>query len=308
MPNSDRTTWGRTMIRLLLVSLSAVLAVPSARAKSDEDEALAKLQKFKPDVLRDKNAPGQPVLKLRLVGPEVTDAELALVKVFTSLRELDLNGEVIKGPGLAHLESLEHLESLGLPFTPIAKEGLPHLTRLKQLKRLDLGKTKLKDEGLDLLRRMEQLEELSLIDNPVGDAGMKHLTALKKLKALNVAGSRVSSEGVQTIAELPDLKRLVLSGTPIDDEALAHLSKLKGIETLHLVLTPITDGGLRHLEELPTLRLLYLSNCRSITAPTVVKHVGKLQHLEELYLYGVKGAKGAESGLKKVLPKCKVHH
>src|SRR5262245_44252046 len=118
-----------TMPRTCLSLAVILLAATSLWAGDAEDEALKKLDKFLPKVVRDKKAPNQPVVSLQLGGPKVTDAELALLTVFRELRELDLNSAKIEGPGLKHLQALERLETLNLPFTPVCAAGVPFLVK-----------------------------------------------------------------------------------------------------------------------------------------------------------------------------------
>ena len=101
--------------------------------------------------------------------------------------------------GLAHLQNLEHLETLLLYKTRVTDRGLVHLSKLKSLKVLYLGYTNIGDVGMAHLSSLENLLLLSLIETNVSDEGLAYLQGSKKLIDLNLAKTQVSDEGLKAL-------------------------------------------------------------------------------------------------------------
>ena len=87
---SIRPQPGEVMLRTLAfaLALSGLCLCSTLRADDAEDKAVAFVKKLGGQVLRDEKAPGKPVIKVYLIGPQVTDAglkELATLKNLTTL-------------------------------------------------------------------------------------------------------------------------------------------------------------------------------------------------------------------------------
>ena len=97
------------------------------------------------------------------LGTEAVDADLAILREFDSLKELNVGMTTITDRGLAHLRGLETLENLYLPATRITDSGLRHLADLENLVTLSLSRTEVDGSGLAHLRDLPKLASLNLL-------------------------------------------------------------------------------------------------------------------------------------------------
>ena len=145
---------GKRLCRPAALALLAVLAAGSpGRSASAEDRAAAEVKRLGGKVERDTKAPGKPVVVVRLGFTRVSDAELALLKGFTQLRELALGGSNVSDAGLAHLKGLTQLRELGLSRTRVSDAGLAQLKGLTNLQLLGLARTTVTDKGVAELKK-----------------------------------------------------------------------------------------------------------------------------------------------------------
>lgn len=119
------------------------LAAPttSQKAAVDAIEKLGGRVRFSPT--------SGEVIRVSILGRQVTDAGLVHLKALTSLETLALDGTQITDAGLEHLKGLTSLTELSLYDTQITGPGLVHL---KGLTRLDLFHTQVTDAGLTELK------------------------------------------------------------------------------------------------------------------------------------------------------------
>ncbi|MCI0744595.1 MAG: redoxin domain-containing protein, partial [Verrucomicrobia subdivision 3 bacterium] len=142
----------------------------------------------------------------------------------------------ITNDGLAHLATLQQLETLSLDGTPVTQEGLAHLAPLKNLAELRFY-------------------------NDLGDEGARHLAKVPSLKRLT-AHLEVTEQGIEAIATLPAIEELDLTGDGITDQAAAHLARATSLKGLSFQNCPLTDNGLRELGTLTNLERLRLNGTR----------------------------------------------
>jgi hypothetical protein len=135
-------------------------------------------------IVRDKNVPGNPVIKLGLCGIKDIDSVLPLLKHFRSLRALDLTYSPITDDSLKHLAGLHNLKTLSLCMTPVTDKGLAHLKSLKELQELSLAATDVSGEGLQQLTSLPKLKKLSLTRDFISDEAVEKLQ--KSIPSLNV--------------------------------------------------------------------------------------------------------------------------
>ena len=195
---------------------------------------------------------------VQLDAPE-TDAGLAQLRGFTTLRSLHLFGTPVTDDGLANLRGLTNLRFLDLTGTKITDAGLAQLRGLTNLQSLDLTGTKITDAGLANLRELKNLNALNLYGTKITDAGIANLRELTNLETLGLNGTQVTDAGLANLRGLTNLSVLSLNGTKITDAGLVHLRELTDLETLCLLGTKITDDGLVHFRGLTKLQFLYLS-------------------------------------------------
>lgn len=99
---------------------------------------------------------------LGLLGTNVTDATLAVLKDIPTLVHLNLRATRVTDGGLVHLKSLPNLLELHLENTGITDAGLVHLKGLTNLTYLNLYGTKVGDAGLEHLKGLTDLQSLYL--------------------------------------------------------------------------------------------------------------------------------------------------
>jgi Leucine rich repeat len=138
---------------------------------------------------------------------EFPDSNLSHLKLFPSLKVLDLSGTDFPDAELAHLEGLNQLEWLKLSNTGYSDAALVHLRGLTQLKELYISRTQITDAGLVNLQGLTNLKMLTVSLNRITDAGLAHLRGLPELKELDVGGTQVTDESCQELQKaLPKLK------------------------------------------------------------------------------------------------------
>lgn len=172
-------------------------------------------------------------------------------KAFTSLRELDLSGNI------------------GL-------NQFPAITQNKKLVKLNLIGNQL---TLDDLKKISSnsLEELNLIGNKVTQvpAEIAHFPSLKKLVLSNNQVSHIDP----AIGQLKKLEELAFYNCKLKElsKGIEELENLRQIDLYFNQLTAVSID----LSKLKKLEILYLSN-NELTA--VTESIGQLSNLQELYL------------------------
>ena len=91
------------------------------------------------------------VTKVRLSGPNVTDAALVHLRGLKDLDDLLLSQSGVSDAGLVHLQGLTQLHWLSLDGTNVTDAGLVHLKNLTKLLFLDLRSTKVTAAGVKKL-------------------------------------------------------------------------------------------------------------------------------------------------------------
>jgi internalin A len=146
------------------------------------------------DKLKAKRNKQDPITRIDLGRKKVTDADLKVIGVLTSVRDLNLEGPILKevsgkpvyakeqisDAGLKNLAAMTDLRSLNLCGTNITDAGLKHLAGMKNLQNLQLSNTKVTDTGMEDLMKLPKLESLMLYDTKVTDTGV---FALKRWKS-----------------------------------------------------------------------------------------------------------------------------
>lgn len=186
---------------------------------------------------------------------DLFDSDLARIRTWTELVELNLMGSRITDQGLVHLQDMQKLEFVWLSHTGITDRGLPHLAALSQLKRLKLAGTRVTDKGVACLN-LSSLKELDLSETDITDNALKSLAASKSLEFIDLSKTEITGKGLALLAGMPNLKTLWLDGTTITNADLPLLAELPALESLHLSDTWITDEGLYHLKGIALTNLV----------------------------------------------------
>jgi hypothetical protein len=186
----------------------------------DQDSLVALVKKLGGEVGSDNKDPKKPIIEVKFgipfyyeinsgipfhdasrqfPRPLVRGPALARLKGLKHLQTLRLGGSAVTDDALGYVKELTSLTTLELTLTQITDAGLKHLEALANLKRLQLDGTSVGDMGLAHLRALAHLEWLDLVDTKVTDAGLEHLKGLTKLKFLGLKGTRVTNEGVKKL-------------------------------------------------------------------------------------------------------------
>lgn len=158
-------------------------------------------------------------------GPVVDDDGLRKVAELASLQNLTLSWTDIGDAGMANLQGLTNLNSLGLHYTNVTDDGLLFLAGMSRLDSLDLSGTKISDRGLARLKPLENLQSLSLHTTSVTSSGVEHLVGLPKLESLQLAYTKVDDDCVDNLARITSLTYLDIRYTGISDDGRARLTK-----------------------------------------------------------------------------------
>lgn len=147
--------------------------------------ALDRLHQLGAEVVQDERNPARPVVSIDLskTRTPITDKELTLVRGFSELEELCLDGSAVSDDGLGQLTELPRLRDLALRDTGVTDVGLAHLKALPKLRTLALSRAKITDAGLVHLRHMPSLKTVSLFGNHLSEVAIQELqTAMPDLK------------------------------------------------------------------------------------------------------------------------------
>jgi hypothetical protein len=170
---------------MLLAILGVAPPLPAEGPGPDRAKALTQLKALARRVVLDERKEGKPVVDVSFYSSPVTDDQLALLKEFPELRQLDLQYTKVSDRGLAHLAGLTQLEYLCLyQCTGFTDAGLAHLKKLTKLRELLLNGTK------------------------VSDGAVKHLAGLTSLEHVYLGGgTKVTPEGYRSLRQkLPKTK------------------------------------------------------------------------------------------------------
>lgn len=174
---------------------------------SRQEQIADAVEKLGGHVTVDVKQPGSPIIAVDLHQSRVKDADLAMLRELSGLRNLNLFGTSITDAGLEHLSELIGLQTLHLNATAIGDPGLQHLRGMTGLTTLSLYGTRATDAGLVHLTALTNLQSLTLGGTAITDQGLEHLKGLRELRQLSLSGTKVTGEGVQRLQRaLPRLQ------------------------------------------------------------------------------------------------------
>jgi hypothetical protein len=250
----------------------ACLTPGDLRAQAPEgdpgaDRALALVERLGGQVERDLQAPGQPVVGIRLATTRVSDNELGPLRSLSTLRSLDLAQTRISDTGLALLRGHEGLRSLVLFNTYVTDRGCAAIATLTGLEALVIGSCDVGGPGLAQLESLDHLRTLSVIMLDLDDQDLVPLARLNRLEQLDLVDLKINDRALEHLRGLTRLRRLNLDRNAVTDTGLKHLAGLAELEELGLEGTRVTEQGLAVLKNLPKLKRVRHGGTGSI-APT----------------------------------------
>jgi hypothetical protein len=195
------------------------------------------------------------LIRLCLLGPEISDDGLAHLEQLPGLQNLTLRDLRLSGTSLEHLSGLHVLIGLYLDNVSIADPDLVGLAGLSRLEGASLQGPQVTDAWLAPLCKLSQFRTLFLISTKVTDDGLRHLAGVKQLCRLHIQGGALTDNGLRHLTRLPQLQSLFISEVNISDAGLEHLKGLTRLQSLCLGYTNCTPEGKKKLRQ-------SLPNCR----------------------------------------------
>lgn len=212
----------------------------------------------------------QQVDRLRLSCTAVTDADLAGLAEFTSLRELDLGHTKLTDEGLAHLSR---------PAIAAALSGLGTLD-------LSSGK-QYSAAGLRHVATLPRLAELQLPNADIDDAGLRALSPLA-LRQLNLVHCRRLTDAGWDALNVSELETLSMFGVDAPDALLSRLGAAGKLRVLEC--KSVSSAGLRALCQGHALGRLDIGVARALSedAGVGLAALATLPALQRLGLNGLR--------------------
>jgi Leucine-rich repeat (LRR) protein len=191
------------------------------------------------------------------IGPS-GDADMEIIKGFTSLSKLTITGKGFTGAGLDQLKGMTSLTNLHINQCQITDTDLEKLKGLTNVRTLNISQNRITGEGLKYLKDLP-LGGLAMYVTDLDDANMEHVKAFTNLGFLDIRGTKVTDAGLEKIAGLTKISYLRLNNTRgITDAGLAHLKGMDKLQILSLSNTRVTDACVAHLKALPGLKTVEL--------------------------------------------------
>lgn len=217
-----------------------------------------------------------------------SDADVARLSVLPHLRSLTLSGGKVTDEAMKAVARLTRLEELKLFDTSVSHKGLAELQRLPMLR--SLGATQMIDnDALAEISRLAGLKTLSIMNHarlpvspPQSHIGFDQLGKLDQLEELALIGLPATADDFEFLEQMPRLKHLVLSGRNITDAVLCHFGRLRQLEELCLALTNVTGSGFEAAGELTQLRKLDMT--RTPVTEDGLQKIAAFKNLESLNL------------------------
>jgi WD40 repeat protein/serine/threonine protein kinase len=216
----------------------------------------------------------------------ITDEDLARLKTFDELRDLDLTGAAVTPAAVAHLRELKQLRSLRLSGTLMTGAAVQEL-------RKSLPDCRIEWEGYEQDRRAAEWVCSAGGTVTVRQGGVRQLARaaadlpaspfrVVEIDLTDPPG--VQGEDLARLKGLTALEVLRLWGPGIGDAALRHLTTLTALESLHLWGTAVTGTGFSYLKDLHQLRRLSCGYGTPITDEGLAR-LPSLKNLTGLWIY-----------------------
>jgi len=155
------------------------------------------------------------------------DNMLSSVARFKSLRELNIQSNLISDSGIAQIRDLRHLQILELWWCRnLTDNALASLQNIRDLRLLNLVGAKITDLGAKHLRNMRSLQVLWISETEAGDEFLKSLSSIHSLEELYARNTKISDGSVNQLGRMTSLKRLDISGSRVTPDGVHRLRSL----------------------------------------------------------------------------------
>ena len=318
--------WGEAALPALHEALESRDAEVSRRARDVieaidgplEEKASALVKKCKGIVASDDNYPGcinvyldqvptdadlrllkylGPVGTLRLCGCDLNDSHLKALAGFSELKDFSFFGPKVTDSGLAALEKLTQLESVGMEGSDLISDcGLEHLKELSALRTVTFGCDGFTDAGLEHLSGLKHLKRLFIAEGTrISGSGLVRLNSLPRLERLDLHGA-TTDEGLKPLEKCVNLRSLYLDSERVTDDGLAHLRNLGALTELSYY-GSMTDAGLAHLRDLHSLQRLSLGRGTITDKVITDQGLAYLGSMKELRTVSIDSNRITDAGL-----------
>jgi len=137
-----------------LASLTALsFMVAPSKLSADEKQAIQAVEKLGGKVERADDRANKPIVRLDFTSKKVKDADLAVLKEFKDLENVQLAYTPIGDAGLEYMKEVPNLRILVLIETKVTDKGLQQLKGLKKLETLNVHDTKVTKKGIEELKK-----------------------------------------------------------------------------------------------------------------------------------------------------------
>lgn len=185
--------------------------------------------------------------KLRVYGPQFTDAGMEHVAKIKSLVELSMEQSGVGDAGFEKIAGLSELKKISMYGTQISDASLDKLTGLAKLQELELRGTAT-GATLNWLKNFPALKALSLEETYFTDDGIPALLEAKTVEDLNLRMATLNKDSLLKLAAMKNLTKLNLDQLKAcDDDVAAAMSTLENLTFIHVGSTSVTDKGVNAL-------------------------------------------------------------
>lgn len=189
--------------------------------ETPHERAIKALTDLGASVLRDRNAPGHPVIEVDLGRSMVTDAVLEHLINLNSFRNLFLDKTLVTDRIMEVLRVHPEIRELNIDETNITDDGLMSLCYAKGLELLFLG-ANITDGGFSSIQTVATLTTLGIADTKVTDAGLRYVEGCRQLEHIFVGQQHLTETGIGHLKRLSRLK-IINVNAEVADTVLKQL-------------------------------------------------------------------------------------
>jgi hypothetical protein len=182
----------------------------------------------------------QLIIQVHADGPQIGDADLAMLAAAPRLQTLFLGGRcTISEEGLRSLTRSTSLTAVMIEHPAVSNEGLRHLGQVKKLEHL-LVWGSFTNQGVESLGGLIRLQNLTLGSPHFTDAGLAGLPPLTGIRELRLLGS-FSDAGMPHLKRFSNLEVLSCTGDPARAPLVQGMNDITVMEFIDCPLTDVAD-------------------------------------------------------------------
>jgi len=185
-----------------------------------------------------------PRIHTLFLGPSITDADMAVLPAFKSLKRLDLAGARITDQSADVLARMSQLEELALTRTQITRAAIEKIARLPHLRYLEISQTQIHPEDFSRLPPFPALQVISFSSSrrlTLQEA--RDLSAWPRLHSILINGVLL---GPDLVDYLRGSRRSENWPVWVPDAEAAAISDAEVDHALDVASKPLVDKGAAH--------------------------------------------------------------